>query len=58
MRWISLISPLRHFIDFGFGVILKGSGLALVAKDIAAISLLGVGLLTFSLWWFQRSLAK
>ena len=58
MRWISLVSPLRHFIDFGYGVILKGSGLAFVAKDIAAISLLGLGLFTFSLWWFRRSLAK
>ena len=58
MRWISLVSPLRHFIDFGYGVILKGSGLAFVAKDIAAISLLGFGLFTFSLWWFRRSLAK
>jgi ABC-2 type transport system permease protein len=58
MRWLGLLSPLRHFIDFGYGVILKGNGLAFVAKDIAAISLLGLGLFTFSLWWFRRSLAK
>lgn len=58
MRWLSLVSPLRHFIDFGYGVILKGSGPAFVAKDIAALSLLGFGLFTFSLWWFHRSLAK
>jgi ABC-2 type transport system permease protein len=58
MRWIGLVSPLRHFIDFGYGVILKGNGLAFVAKDIAAICLLGFGLFTFSLWWFRRSLAK
>jgi ABC-2 type transport system permease protein len=58
MRWLGMISPLRHFIDFGYGVILKGNGLAFVAKDIAAICLLGFGLLSFSLWWFRRSLAK
>ncbi len=58
MRWLSMVSPLRHFIDFGYGVILKGSGLTFVVKDIAAISVLGFGLFTFSLWWFRRSLAK
>lgn len=58
MRWLSLVSPLRHFIDFGYGVILKGSGPAFVAQDVAAIALLGVGLFTFSLWWFRRTLAK
>lgn len=58
MRWLTLVSPLRYFIDFGYGVILKGNGLALVAQDIAGICILGFGLLTFSLWWFHKSLAK
>ena len=58
MRWLSVLSPLRYFIDFGYGVILKGNGLALVAQDIAGICILGVGLFTFSLWWFRRSLAR
>ena len=58
MRRLSLLSPLRYFIDFGYGVILKGNGLALVAHDILGICILGAGLFTFSLWWFRRSLAK
>jgi ABC-2 type transport system permease protein len=58
MRWLSVVSPLRYFIDFGYGVILKGNGLSLVAHDIAGISILGCGLFTFSLWWFRRSLAR
>jgi ABC-2 type transport system permease protein len=58
MRWLSLISPLRYFIDFGYGVILKGNGLNLVLVDIAGIVALGAALFSFSLWWFRRSLTR
>jgi ABC-2 type transport system permease protein len=58
MRKMSIISPMRYFIDFGFGVLLKGNGLSLVAWDIVGIVIFGAGLFGFSLWWFQRSLAR
>ena len=58
MRKLSIISPMRYFIDFGFGVLLKGNGLSLVAWDIAGIVVFGVALFSFSLWWFQRSIAR
>jgi ABC-2 type transport system permease protein len=56
MRWISLISPLRYFTEFGYGVILKGSGLQLLIWDVVGIVVLGTILFTFSLAWFKRSL--
>ncbi|HZT75487.1 MAG TPA: ABC transporter permease [Vicinamibacterales bacterium] len=56
MRWISLLSPLRYYIDFAFGVILKGNGARVLAWDIAGIAALGVLLFAFSLLWFERSL--
>jgi ABC-2 type transport system permease protein len=56
MRVLSLLSPLRHYIDFAFGVILKGNGAAILIGDIAGIAALGVVLFTFSLLWFERSL--
>jgi ABC-2 type transport system permease protein len=56
MRWISVVSPLRYYIDFAFGVILKGNGLETVLRDIAGIGILGAGLFAFSLVWFERSL--
>jgi len=56
MRWFSVLSPLRYFIDFGYGVILKGNGLSLVAWDIAGIVVLGSVLFGFSLVWFERTL--
>jgi ABC-2 type transport system permease protein len=56
LRGISLISPLRYFIDFAFGVILKGNGLSVVIGDVAGIVLLGAVLFGFSLFWFKRRL--
>ncbi len=56
MRWLSLASPLRYYIDFAFGVILKGNGVHLLLPDVFGIAVLGVGLFTFSLLWFERSL--
>jgi len=56
MRWISFLSPLRYFIDFGFGVILKGTGLRALIWDVAGIAVLGAVLFAFSLLWFERSL--
>jgi ABC-2 type transport system permease protein len=56
MRWVSMLSPLRYFIDLGYGVILKGNGLQFVATDLAGIVILGTILFSFSLAWFNRSL--
>ncbi|HET7696224.1 MAG TPA: ABC transporter permease [Vicinamibacterales bacterium] len=56
LRGISLVSPLRYFLDFGFGVILKGNGASVLARDIAGIAILGSVLFGFSLLWFERSL--
>jgi ABC-2 type transport system permease protein len=58
MRWLSLLSPLRYFIDFGYGVILKGNGLDLMWGDIAGIVVLGAAMFSFSLWWFRKSLTR
>jgi ABC-2 type transport system permease protein len=54
LRGISLVSPLRYYIDFAFAVILKGAGAGVVAGDILGIALLGAGLFAFSLFWFTR----
>ncbi|HVZ23331.1 MAG TPA: ABC transporter permease [Vicinamibacterales bacterium] len=56
LRQLSVVSPLRYFIDFGFGVILKGNGLSVLAHDVAGIAVLGAVMFAFSLAWFGRSL--
>lgn len=56
LRGLSLVSPLRYYIDFAFGLVLKGSPATALAWDIAGIGALGALLFTFSLFWFDRSL--
>jgi ABC-2 type transport system permease protein len=54
MRYASLLSPVRHYIDFGYQVLFKGNGLAYVWPDIAGILVLGVALFALSVWRFRR----
>jgi ABC-2 type transport system permease protein len=54
LRWISIVSPLRYYIEFAFGVILKGNGPASVAGDVIGIAVLGAVLFGMSLLWFER----
>ncbi len=58
MRWVSLISPMRYFIDFGYSVLFKGNGLAYVWHDIVGMTVLGALLFAFSRWWFGRTISK
>lgn len=56
MRAASVLSPFRYYIDFSFGLILKGNGLTQLMPDIGGIVVLGSVLFVFSLAWFERSL--
>ena len=56
--WKTDTSTRRKLIDFGYGVILKGNGLRLVAWDIVGMVVLGAGLFAFSVWYFERNLAR
>jgi ABC-2 type transport system permease protein len=46
MRYLSLISPMRYYIDFGYQVLFKGNGLAYVWRDLLGIGVIGA--LTFA----------
>ncbi|MCS7163499.1 MAG: ABC transporter permease [Thermodesulfovibrio sp.] len=58
MRYLSLISPMRYFIDFGYSVLFKGNGIRYVWHDIVGIIILGVALFSFSVWRFRKTFAK
>ena len=57
-RYISLLSPMRYYLDFGYGVILKGNSLKYVWQDILGIIFIGSLLLFFSALRFRQSFAK
>lgn len=58
MRYLSLLSPMRYFIDFGYSVLFKGNGLKYVWHDIVGIITLGAILFTFSVYRFRKTFAK
>jgi ABC-2 type transport system permease protein len=54
MRSLSLLSPVRHYVDFGYQVLFKGNGLVYVWQDIAGILVLGIALFVVSVRRFAR----
>ncbi len=54
MRYASLISPMRYFMDFGYQVLFKGNGFAYVWHDILGIAALGSAMFGLSMWGFRR----
>lgn len=58
MQYLSLVSPMRYFIDFGYSVLFKGNGIKYVWHDIVGIVLLGAILFSFSVYRFRKTFAK
>lgn len=56
MRWAGLVSPVRHYVDFGYQVLFKGNGLAYVWHDILGMLVLGGLMFGFSVARFRRML--
>jgi ABC-2 type transport system permease protein len=54
MRTVGLLSPARHYVDFGYQVLFKGNGLAYVWQDVVGILVLGVALFTLSVRRFAQ----
>lgn len=54
LRAATILSPLRHYIDASYGILLKGAGLELLADSMLAIALLGSSIFAFGLWRFRR----
>ena len=55
VRYVGLLSPVRHYVDFGFQVLFKGNGLADVWPQVAGILALGLALFTLAVWRFARA---
>jgi ABC-2 type transport system permease protein len=54
MRYASLLSPMRHYVDFGYQVLFKGNGWAYVWPDVVGILGLGMVLFAVSIRRFAR----
>jgi ABC-2 type transport system permease protein len=53
MRYLSLLSPMRYYIDFGYQVLFKGNGLAYVWPDLLGIGVIGTLMFGFAVVRFR-----
>jgi len=56
MQRLTYLNPLRYFQEILRSIYLKGTGLDLLWQDMAAMALLGILMLTVSIFRFQKSL--
>ena len=54
MRYAARLSPVHHYVDFGYQLLFKGNGLAYVWPQVAWILGLGVAVFTVSVRRFSR----
>jgi ABC-2 type transport system permease protein len=53
-RWLTLLNPMRHYLEIVRGIFLKGAGLGALWKQFLALSLMGVGILWLAADRFRR----
>ena len=56
VQWITTINPLRYFLVIIRGIFLKGTGLAELWQQMAALAALGILFLTFSVSRFKKTI--
>ncbi len=57
IQWLTLLNPIRYFLEIIRGVFLKGVGLAILWPQMAALLLMGVVILTLSAKRFHKNLS-
>lgn len=54
LREAMYLSPLYHFIEMGYGILLKGAGLAVLWDSLLGLTLLGATIFAFGVHRFRR----
>lgn len=57
LQWLTLLSPLRYYVEAGLGIFLKGVGLEVLWHQALALAVLGLVLMTISTIRLRRSLS-
>ncbi len=55
-QWITLLNPLRYFLEIIRGIFLKGIGMSILWPQMAALAVLGVAMLSLASQRFQKTL--
>lgn len=56
VQWLTYLNPLRYFMDVVRGIFLKGSGIAVLWPQLAAMAVFGAMILIFSALRFSKRL--
>jgi len=56
-QWITLVNPVRHYLEISRGVFLKGTGFRIHWPQLVALLLLGTALLGFAATRFRKATA-
>jgi len=54
LRMAMVFSPLSYFIEMGYGILLKGAGVAILWNSMLGLTLLGIVIFSFGVWRFRR----
>ena len=54
LRTLMYLSPLRHFIEVAYGILLRGAGFSLLWDSVAAMAAIGIALFALGLARFRR----
>ncbi len=54
-QWLSLLNPLRHYLEVVRGIFLKGAGVAVLWPQLLALAAMGTALLAFAVSRFHKT---
>lgn len=57
IQYVSLLSPLRHYMEIALGIFLKGVGIDVLWRQAALMTVIGLGVFILGLSRFRRQLA-
>jgi ABC-2 type transport system permease protein len=57
LRLVMTLSPLHHFIEIAYGILLRGAGLTVLWDSVLAMAAVGGVLFAAGVWRFRRRLA-
>jgi ABC-2 type transport system permease protein len=56
VQWLTYLNPLRYYMDIVRGVFLKGSGIAVLWPEVAALAVFGALIMALSAARFRKRL--
>jgi len=53
LQTVMSVSPMHHYVDITLGILLRGAGLELLWRSVAALALMGTVLFAVGCWRFR-----